>query len=49
MLWSNTIGHRDYIHPYLPQFFRDAAQAIPLTGREDLIDLGSGPRPRPMA
>ena len=43
MLWSDTIGHRDHIHPYLPQFFPDVARAIPLSGREDLIDLGSGP------
>ena len=43
MLWSATIGHRDHIHPYVPNFFPDVARAIPLTGRENLIDLGSGP------
>src|SRR5579863_5251694 len=43
MLWSATIGHRQHIHPYVPQFFSDIARAIPLTGRENLIDLGSGP------
>jgi SAM-dependent methyltransferase len=43
MLWSDTIGHRECIHPYMPQFFPDVARAIPLTGAEDLIDLGSGP------
>ena len=43
MLWSATIGHREHIHPYVPQFFADVARVIPLTGRESLIDLGSGP------
>jgi ubiquinone/menaquinone biosynthesis C-methylase UbiE len=43
MLWSATLGHREHIHPYVPQFFPDVARALPLTGREDLIDLGSGP------
>ena len=27
MLWSATIGHREHIHPYVPQFFSDVARA----------------------
>jgi SAM-dependent methyltransferase len=41
-MWSETIGHREYRHPYLPGFFRGVAEAIPLTGTEDLLDLGCG-------
>lgn len=41
-MWSETIGYRDYRHPYLPGFFRAVADAIPLTGSEDLLDLGCG-------
>lgn len=41
-MWSETIGYRDYRHPYLPGFFRAVAEAIPLTGMEDLLDLGCG-------
>jgi 2-polyprenyl-3-methyl-5-hydroxy-6-metoxy-1,4-benzoquinol methylase len=41
-MWSETIGYREYLHPYLPDFFRSVAEAIPLTGTEDLLDLGCG-------
>jgi len=41
-MWSETIGYREYRHPYLPDFFRSVAEAIPLAGTEDLIDLGCG-------
>jgi cyclopropane fatty-acyl-phospholipid synthase-like methyltransferase len=41
-MWSETIGFREYRHPYLPGFFRSVAEAIPLTGTEDLLDLGCG-------
>jgi SAM-dependent methyltransferase len=41
-MWSETIGFRDYRHPYLPGFFPAVAEAIPLTGTEDLLDLGCG-------
>ena len=41
-MWSETIGCREYRHPYLPDFFRGVAEAIPLTGTEDLLDLGCG-------
>jgi SAM-dependent methyltransferase len=41
-MWSETIGFRKYRHPYLPGFFRGVAEAIPLTGTEDLLDLGCG-------
>ena len=41
-MWSETIGYREYLHPYLPGFFRGVAEAIPLTGTEDLLDLGCG-------
>ncbi len=41
-MWSETIGFRDYRHPYLPEFFPSVAKAIPLTGTEDLLDLGCG-------
>ncbi len=41
-MWSETIGCREYRHPYLPDFFRGVAAAIPLTGTEDLLDLGCG-------
>jgi cyclopropane fatty-acyl-phospholipid synthase-like methyltransferase len=41
-MWSETIGYREYRHPYLPDFFRSVAEAIPLTGTEDLLDLGCG-------
>jgi ubiquinone/menaquinone biosynthesis C-methylase UbiE len=41
-MWSETLGHSDYRPPYLPQFFSDVAREIPLSGREDLLDLGCG-------
>ena len=41
-MWSETIGYRDYLHPYLKRFFSGVADAIPLTGKEDLLDLGCG-------
>jgi ubiquinone/menaquinone biosynthesis C-methylase UbiE len=41
-MWSETIGYREYRHPYLKRFFRCVAEAIPLTGKEDLLDLGCG-------
>lgn len=41
-MWSETIGYREYRHPYLPGFFGAVAEAIPLTGTEDLLDLGCG-------
>jgi len=41
-VWSETLDHCDYRPPYLPQFFADAAREIPLSGREELIDLGCG-------
>jgi predicted TPR repeat methyltransferase len=41
-MWSETIGYRDYLPPYLPDFFRAVAEAVPLTGTEDLLDLGCG-------
>lgn len=41
-MFSETIGYRDYRHPYLSHFFRAVAEAIPLTGTEDLLDLGCG-------
>src|SRR5271154_2432445 len=41
-MWSETIGYREYRHPYLPRFFSGAAESIPLTGKEDLLDLGCG-------
>jgi ubiquinone/menaquinone biosynthesis C-methylase UbiE len=41
-MWSETIGYREYRHPYLDHFFRAVAEAIPLTGKEDLLDLGCG-------
>jgi ubiquinone/menaquinone biosynthesis C-methylase UbiE len=41
-LWSETIGYRDYRNPYLKRFFSGIAEAIPLTGKEDLLDLGCG-------
>jgi len=41
-MWSETIGYREYRHPYLKRFFRGVAEMIPLTGKEDLLDLGCG-------
>lgn len=41
-MWSETIGYRDYRQPYLKRFFRAVAKAIPLIGKEDLLDLGCG-------
>ena len=41
-MWSETIGYRDYRQPYLKKFFAAAARAIPLAGKEDLLDLGCG-------
>jgi cyclopropane fatty-acyl-phospholipid synthase-like methyltransferase len=41
-MWSETIGCREFRPPYLPGFFRGVAEAIPLTGTEDLLDLGCG-------
>jgi cyclopropane fatty-acyl-phospholipid synthase-like methyltransferase len=41
-MWSETIGYRDFRHPYLKRFFSSAAEIIPLTGKEDLLDLGCG-------
>jgi ubiquinone/menaquinone biosynthesis C-methylase UbiE len=41
-MWSETIGYREYRHPYLEHFFRAVAETIPLTGKEDLLDLGCG-------
>ena len=41
-MWSETIGYRDHRQPYLKRFFRAVAEAIPLTGKEDLLDLGCG-------
>jgi ubiquinone/menaquinone biosynthesis C-methylase UbiE len=41
-MWSETIGYRQYRKPYLPQFFAAVAEAIPLNGQEDLLDLGCG-------
>jgi SAM-dependent methyltransferase len=41
-MWSETIGYREYLEPYLEPFFRRVAEVIPLTGREDLLDLGCG-------
>jgi len=41
-MWSETIGYREYRHPYLTGFFRAVAESIPLTGTEDLLDLGCG-------
>ena len=41
-MWSETIGYRDYRHPYLKRFFPAIAAEIPLTGKEDLLDLGCG-------
>lgn len=41
-MWSETIGFRDYRPQYLRRFFRDVARRVPLTGQEDLLDLGCG-------
>lgn len=41
-MWSETISCREYREPYLPVFFRSVAEAIPLIGTEDLLDLGCG-------
>jgi cyclopropane fatty-acyl-phospholipid synthase-like methyltransferase len=41
-MWSETIGYRDYRPPYLKRFFSYVAETIPLTGKEDLLDLGCG-------
>jgi cyclopropane fatty-acyl-phospholipid synthase-like methyltransferase len=41
-MWSETIGYRDHRPPYLKEFFANVADAIPLTGKEDLLDLGCG-------
>ncbi len=41
-MWSETIGYRDYRHPYLKEFFAAVARDIPLAGSEDLLDLGCG-------
>ena len=41
-MWSETIGYREHRHPYLKRFFPAVAAAIPLTGKEDLLDLGCG-------
>ena len=41
-MWSETIGYRQYRPPYLERFFSFVAETIPLTGREDLLDLGCG-------
>jgi len=41
-MWSETIGYRQYRHPYLKRFFSVVAEAIPLTGKESLLDLGCG-------
>jgi cyclopropane fatty-acyl-phospholipid synthase-like methyltransferase len=41
-MWSETIGYRDHRQPYLKQFFAAVADAIPLLGNEDLLDLGCG-------
>ncbi|HXP77723.1 MAG TPA: class I SAM-dependent methyltransferase [Stellaceae bacterium] len=41
-MWSETIGYRAYLKPYLKRFFSFVAESIPLTGKEDLLDLGCG-------
>jgi cyclopropane fatty-acyl-phospholipid synthase-like methyltransferase len=41
-MWSETIGYRDYRHPYLKTFFSGVAKAVPLRGGESLLDLGCG-------
>lgn len=41
-MWSETISCREFRAPYLPGFFRGVAEAIPLIGTEDLLDLGCG-------
>src|SRR5258706_476426 len=41
-MWSETIGYRDYRHPYLRKFFPAAARNLSLAGTEDLLDLGCG-------
>jgi ubiquinone/menaquinone biosynthesis C-methylase UbiE len=41
-VWSETIGYRNYRPPYLKEFFSTVAEKVPLTGREDLLDLGCG-------
>lgn len=41
-MWSETIGYREYRHPYLKRFFPAVARSIPLAGSEDLLDLGCG-------
>jgi SAM-dependent methyltransferase len=41
-MWSETIGYRDHRPPYLKRFFLVVAETIPLTGKEDLLDLGCG-------
>jgi ubiquinone/menaquinone biosynthesis C-methylase UbiE len=41
-MWTETLGYRDHRQPYIERFFAGVAEAIPLTGREDLLDLGAG-------
>lgn len=41
-MWSETIGYREFRHPYLKEFFSAVARDVPLTGKEDLLDLGCG-------
>jgi SAM-dependent methyltransferase len=41
-MWSETIGYRDYRHPYLKKFFPAVAQSLSLAGTEGLLDLGCG-------
>src|SRR5271167_3393314 len=41
-MWSETIGYRDHRPPYLKRFFLVVSETIPLTGKEDLLDLGCG-------
>lgn len=42
LVWTSPLDFRAFRPPYLDEFFEDVARRVPLSGREDLLDLTCG-------